>query len=199
MKSISTYLGPQIVVENYDTLLASLQLTQNGVVEITGTTPRIISSTTDFRIYNSDQSAELELSSTNTSVSTAGDITFSSGLGVVTLTLAPTVNGGSLLINGDPGSNQQLFTSSYIDSVGVYHPISWTTPNYNNPQTATLVAGTVSITDVTVTASTTVLVTVQTPGGTQGFLSVAVTAGTGFVINSTSATDTSTVAYMRVG
>ena len=64
---------------------------------------------------------------------------------------------------------------------------------------ATLVAGTVTVNNASVTTSSRIFLTVYTAGGTQGFLSVGTrTAGTSFVINSTSATDTSTVAYFIV-
>jgi hypothetical protein len=57
-----------------------------------------------------------------------------------------------------------------------------------------LVAGTVTIADTTVTANSLIDPSAQVKGGTEGILSVGtVTPGTGFVINSTSNTDTSTV------
>jgi len=62
--------------------------------------------------------------------------------------------------------------------------------------TATLAAGTVTVNTTAVTASSKIFVSVRTPGGTQGFLSTpssGVTAGTSFVINSTSSSETSTV------
>lgn len=67
-----------------------------------------------------------------------------------------------------------------------------------NIGTAVLVAGTVTVAKTDITANDLVFMSVQTPGGTQGHLSVAVTAGTGFVITSDSALDTSTVAYVVV-
>lgn len=62
--------------------------------------------------------------------------------------------------------------------------------------TATLSSGTITVNTTAVTASSLIFVTCNTPGGTQGFLSVptaSITAGTSFVINSSSGTDTSTV------
>jgi hypothetical protein len=60
--------------------------------------------------------------------------------------------------------------------------------------TATLVSGTVTVACPQITATSKITVTIHTPGGTQGFISVPTrTAGTSFVINSTSATETSTV------
>lgn len=63
---------------------------------------------------------------------------------------------------------------------------------------ATLVAGTVTVNNELITANTRVFLTVQTAGGTQGFLSVTRVAGTSFTITSTSATETSTVAWLLV-
>lgn len=62
--------------------------------------------------------------------------------------------------------------------------------------TATLSAGTVTVSNTSVTSSSRIFVGTATPGGTVGapFVS-SVTAGTGFTIKSTSSTDTSVVAY----
>lgn len=62
--------------------------------------------------------------------------------------------------------------------------------------TATLVAGTVTVNTTAVTASSIIMISVNTPGGTQGFVSApvaSIVAGTSFVINSSSNTDTSTI------
>lgn len=65
--------------------------------------------------------------------------------------------------------------------------------------TATLVAGTVTVSNTSVTANSLILLTVQVAGGTQGNLSIGtVVAGTSFDINSDNAADTSTVGYMIV-
>lgn len=64
--------------------------------------------------------------------------------------------------------------------------------------TATLAAGTVTVNNANITANTLVLVARQAPGGALGHLSVARVAGTSFTINSSSATDTSTIAYLLV-
>ncbi len=63
--------------------------------------------------------------------------------------------------------------------------------------TATLVGGTVVVSDTATTASSNIQLTCQTPGGTPGFLRVSArTAGTSFTILSSSGTDTSTVGYV---
>lgn len=65
--------------------------------------------------------------------------------------------------------------------------------------TSTLVAGTVTVSTTAAATASKIFVTVVTPGGTQGFLSVpTIVNGTSFTINSTSATETSTVNWWIV-
>jgi len=65
--------------------------------------------------------------------------------------------------------------------------------------TATLVAGTVTVSSTSVTASTRIFLTAQSLSGTPGALGISArTSGTGFTIRSSSATDTSVVAWMLV-
>lgn len=65
--------------------------------------------------------------------------------------------------------------------------------------TAVLVAGTVTVANTSVTANSRIFLTSQTDGGVVGFLRItAKTAATSFVITSSSALDTSTVAWMIV-
>lgn len=62
--------------------------------------------------------------------------------------------------------------------------------------TAVLVAGSKAVSNTSVTASSRIFLTSQADGGTPGWLRVSArTAGTSFTISSSSATDTSTVAY----
>lgn len=63
---------------------------------------------------------------------------------------------------------------------------------------AVLVAGAKVVGNTSVTASTRILLTVATPGGTQGHLSYSLNAGVGFTITSTDATETSTVTWLLV-
>jgi Pectate lyase superfamily protein len=61
---------------------------------------------------------------------------------------------------------------------------------------ATLVAGTVTVANTAVTATSRIFLTAQSPGGTAGFLTVSArTAGTSFTILSSNVADTSVVAY----
>lgn len=64
--------------------------------------------------------------------------------------------------------------------------------------TATLAAGTVAVALPSISASSIVRLNRQTAGGTLGQLSVALTAGTGFSINSSSGSETSTVFWELV-
>lgn len=62
--------------------------------------------------------------------------------------------------------------------------------------TATLASGTVTVADATITSNSKILLKSSAPAGTPGALFISSqTAGTGFVIKSTSSTDTSVVAY----
>jgi hypothetical protein len=65
--------------------------------------------------------------------------------------------------------------------------------------TATLVAGTVTVSTTAVTASSIILISRNAAGGTVGDLRLGtITAGVSFVINSASGTDTSTVNWLIV-
>jgi hypothetical protein len=62
---------------------------------------------------------------------------------------------------------------------------------------ASLVAGTVTINNALALSSSTILVSRMTPGGTTGHLSVpTITSGVSFVVNSSSVSDTSKIAYL---
>jgi hypothetical protein len=61
--------------------------------------------------------------------------------------------------------------------------------------TAILSGGTISVANALITANSKIRVFNNAAGGTPGALSVALTPGTGFAINSTSALDTSTIYY----
>jgi hypothetical protein len=65
--------------------------------------------------------------------------------------------------------------------------------------TSVLVAGTVTVATTAVTANSRIYLTPQITGGTAGFLNIGtITAGTSFVIHSSNAADTSTVAWLIV-
>jgi hypothetical protein len=64
--------------------------------------------------------------------------------------------------------------------------------------TATLVAGTVTVANTSVTANTRIFFTITTTGGTQGFWTTTRVAATSFTVTSTQATETSTFAWFLV-
>ena len=65
--------------------------------------------------------------------------------------------------------------------------------------TATLSIGTVTVTAPAVTADSLIFITRRTAGGTTGDLRLgAITSGVGFVINSSSALDSSTVNWVVI-
>jgi len=61
-----------------------------------------------------------------------------------------------------------------------------------------LVGGTVTVANTNISVNDKIFLSVELPGGTQGFLSYAINAGVSFTITSTNALDTSTVAYFIV-
>jgi len=63
---------------------------------------------------------------------------------------------------------------------------------------ATLAAGTVTVTNNSVTANTRIFLSRETTGGTVGHLSSTRSNGVSFTINSSSGTDTSTVAWLLI-
>lgn len=65
--------------------------------------------------------------------------------------------------------------------------------------TSVLVGGTVTVSNTSITASTRIFTSRQTLGGAAGHLSIGtIVASTSFVINSSSGTDTSTVAWLLI-
>lgn len=63
---------------------------------------------------------------------------------------------------------------------------------------ATLVGGTVTVNNTTVTANTIVMLSRKTAGGTLGSTTYTLSAGTSFTINSSSGSDTSVVSYLLI-
>ena len=87
---------------------------------------------------------------------------------------------------GVPTQDAAASISSSATLTGVYTDLQGT---------ATLVAGTVTVTRQQITANSIVRVSRRTSGGTPGHLSVTMTAGTSFTISSSSGSDTSTVLW----
>ena len=99
-----------------------------------------------------------------------------------------------------PATGLIVYDSTYR-AISTYNGTAWVSASPTTVGTATLAAGTVTVSAVGVLATSKIFVSVTTPGGTQGFLSVPtanIIAGTSFVINSTSTTETSTINYSIV-
>jgi hypothetical protein len=108
---------------------------------------------------------------------------------------------GSLKVAANAANTLQVFGSSAfltglfdISTVGAGLQIA---EGANAKQgTAVLVAGTVTVANTSVTASSRILLTSNLDGGTPGFVRVSSrVAGTSFTITSSNAADTSTIAY----
>lgn len=103
-------------------------------------------------------------------------------------------NSNDTMILPHPG----LSTSHFIP-ISVNKRFADSTGNIKSiDSTVTLTAGTITVSDTRVKTGARIFVSVNTPSGTQGFLSAKtsdIIDGTSFIINSTSATETSTVNY----
>jgi len=62
----------------------------------------------------------------------------------------------------------------------------------------TLVAGTITVSNTSITANTRIFLSVNTAGGTQGFLATTRVVSTSFTINSTNALDTSIINWLLI-
>ena len=78
----------------------------------------------------------------------------------------------------------------------IYNSTAWEPIPYVRRGSATLTAGTVTVSNTSITANSKIMLTVTTAGGTQGFLRVTKSAGVSFTITSTSNTETSVVDYI---
>lgn len=109
--------------------------------------------------------------------------------------------GGSATVNGGITSTTGNITSTAGDVIISTAGKGLQIKGGSNAKigTSVLVGGTVTVSTIAVTANSVVFLTVQVAGGTTGNLSIGtVTAGTSFVINSTSAIDTSTVGWVII-
>lgn len=75
---------------------------------------------------------------------------------------------------------------------------NWASIDGQRAGNATLVAGTVTVTNATVTANTAILHSVKTAGGTPGTVGYSVVSGTSFTLTSSSGSDTSVINYKLI-
>lgn len=105
-----------------------------------------------------------------------------------------TWNAGSYTEEGT--ANNNVSSGNTAAPTLVKQSTNWpTSSRIGSTGTATLVAGTVTVANQAVTSSSQIRATNMVAGGTVGALSVVLTAGTSFTINSSSGTDTSTVLW----
>lgn len=140
---------------------------------------------------------------------TAGDIHFNAAVNK-TITLNSTGANTDTLIEGD-NDPDLLHADASSDSIGIGIAVPAAKLDVNGQLkavtmecancvgSAVLAAGTVTVATTDVTAKSRIFLTSNADGGVPGFLRVtAITAGASFVIQSSSGTDTSTVAWMIV-
>lgn len=114
--------------------------------------------------------------------------------------------GSGLLLNDQLGVQAVGIQTNYINfeketyinnSVGFYVKIQVKEGSNRRMGTATLTAGSATVSTTAVAANSRIYLTSNTDGGTPGWLRVSTrTAGTSFTIQSSSGTDTSTVAWI---
>lgn len=110
---------------------------------------------------------------------------------------------GDLLVTGNYSSNGNITLNNgniTLSSAGDKLNIA-TGTNASIGTSAAMTAGTITIATTAVTVGSQIFVSHNTPGGTPGILSVpeaSIVAGTSFVINSTSSSDTSTVNWLII-
>lgn len=96
--------------------------------------------------------------------------------------------------NGTAGTLRDVrLRSVLLDAAG--GTLQYKSGSNQRAGTATLVAGTITVANTSVTSNTVINASRRTSGGTIGLLSYSVTPGTSFTISSASASDTSTVTY----
>ena len=104
------------------------------------------------------------------------------------------LSGGT--ITGTLTVNSFLFTGGFVDIESAGQGLRVAEGANAKQGTATLVAGTVTVANTSVTANSRIFLTGQVLGGTAGALNVTSrVAGTSFTVTSTNAADTSTFAY----
>jgi hypothetical protein len=103
-------------------------------------------------------------------------------------------DGNAITLQYGSGGRLQVNGSLDIDSTGKGVQVA---EGANAKQgTATLTAGTVTVANTSITATSRIFLTTQAPAGTPGALYISATvAGTSFTVTSTSGADASTFAY----
>lgn len=186
-------------------LTVNTNLTVNGTANLNGAA-----------IVSNNVSAALSITGTNTGqqlLSTTGADVTSRGLqtsvtGDTIARFVETVDGTLNWGPGGSGSRDSSLSRSGVASLSTNSQLTFSTVGKGLTLTegtnakmglATLSAGTVTVPTTAVTANSRIFLTAQSTGAAPGALRVStITAGTSFVITSTSNTDTSTVAWLII-
>ena len=124
------------------------------------------------------------------------------GLGVASNTLKITAltTAGDLMVYTTSAVRLPIGTTGQILTADttLAQKMAWKTPASPRVGETTLIMGTKTITDASVTASTKIFLSRQAVGGVAGNLSYTRNAGVGFTINSDNIADTSVVDYLLI-
>jgi len=188
--------------DNGDTTFDDDVIVENGV-NVYGSIPN--SRRGDFRVLRSDATNRAQFVASNAHASGT------SGFALRNAAFAETAKwtysnatqgtffGTSGATNLDLGANGTPYMSIVGSSGKLVFGPSGTQTTRIKHGTCTLVAGVCTVSDASVTASSRILLTSQLDGGTPGWLRVSArSAGVSFSVTSSSAADTSTVAYSIV-
>ena len=121
--------------------------------------------------------------------------------GGTTSTAALVVRDDSRVGVGTNAPAEKLSVAGNVELTTAGNKLKIATGSNASMGTATLVAGTVTVSTTAVATGSTIFLTCNTPGGVQGFLSApaaSITNATSFVINSSNVADTSTVNWLII-
>lgn len=175
-----------------------------AVSAVNGTANQITANTAGNVVTLSLPSAITTPGSLTTTTSLSATTTITAGTGITATTgnisaTAGAVNAGTSItatLGNITATNGNLVLSTAGNKISIA-----TGANASVGTSVAMTAGTVTVSTTAVTASSKIFLTANTPGGTPGILSAptaSIVAGTSFVINSSSNTDTSTVNWWIV-
>jgi hypothetical protein len=194
----NSYTG-QVAINETDNTIYMLTNARTGNWQLLGSTSATsISAQTLTATVLTTLTGEVNINTSGAGVTTintggTGATNIGNATGGIAVTGATTIT-GALGVTGDV-----TVTSGNLITATAGKGLKVKTGSNAKAGTATLVAGTVSVSNTSVLATSCVVVCPGVAGGTPGQVYVtSITAATGFVITSTSATDTSTVNWVII-
>jgi len=152
------------------------------------------SNASSYQITMSQSATASKIYSTKAGAATTAAFPIDISAGLTNTNARFLTNGRSLFGTLTDNGSDMLQVNGNLSLNTAGNKIKIATGTNSSVGTATLVAGTVTVSTTAALTASKIFVTVVTPGGVQGFLSVpTITNATSFVINSTSAAETSTV------